>query len=244
MSNLMPFNYEDQQLRTTLVDGEPWFAAKDVCEVLDITWSGSKTIERISEKHKGVVNFTTPGGVQDLLCVDEPGLYKLIMRSNKPEAEKFQDWITDEVIPQIRKTGSYAPAFQIPQTYSEALRLAADLSEDNEKLKEQNAIMAPKADFFDAVADSKDAIDIGSAAKVLDCGMGRTRLFAFLRDSKILMNNNIPYQEFIDRGYFRVVEQKYSKPDGTNCVNTKTLVYQKGLNYIRKLVTGNKLQIV
>jgi phage antirepressor YoqD-like protein len=73
---------------------------------------------------------------------------------------------------------------------------------------------------------------MGSAAKVLDCGIGRNSLFQMLRDHGILMDNNQPYQTFVDRGYFRVVEQKYLKPDGSQCVSTKTLVFQNGLNYI------------
>lgn len=95
----------------------------------------------------------------------------------------------------------------------------------------------PKVEFFDAVADSKDAVPMGNVAKVLGVeGMGRNKLFAFLRGKKVLMRDNQPYQEFVDRGYFRVVEQKWSEPDGTVRVSFKTLVFQKGLDYIRRLL--------
>jgi anti-repressor protein len=94
----------------------------------------------------------------------------------------------------------------------------------------------PKVEFFDQVADSKDAIDIGCAARVLNMGIGRNRLFEILRDKRILMNDNKPYQSYIDRGYFRVIEQKYTKPDGSTNINIKTLVYQRGLDYIRKIL--------
>jgi len=124
---------------------------------------------------------------------------------------------------------------QIPQTFAEALRLAADLAEQKDQLQQQNAIMAPKAEFFDAVADSKDAIAIGEAAKVLNIGIGRNRLFDFLRKKKVLMKDNLPYQEYIDRGYFRTIEQKYQTPEGETKISIKTLVYQKGLDYIRRL---------
>lgn len=153
------------------------------------------------------------------------------------EAWEAYEMLVDEYY-RIKEATNY----HLPQTYGEALRELATTWEEKEALKEQVALMAPKAEFFDAVADSKDAIDIGSAAKVLNCGIGRTKLFKFLRENQVLMKNNVPYQEFIDRGYFRVIEQKYSKPDGTNCINTKTLVYQRGLNYIRKLLE-NKLQL-
>jgi phage antirepressor YoqD-like protein len=102
------------------------------------------------------------------------------------------------------------------------------------------ALMKPKADFFDAVSDSKTAIEMSQAAKVLNYGKGRNTLFAILRAEKVLRDNNEPYQEFVDRGYFRVVEQKYTKPDGTTCISIKTLVYQKGLDYIRKVLDRQK----
>lgn len=103
-------------------------------------------------------------------------------------------------------------------------------------LKIENEEMKPKAEFFDAVADSKTAIQMGEVAKVLDMGIGRNKLFEILRNNKVLMNNNIPYQKYIDNGYFRVIETKFTKPNGDTCVNIKTLVYQKGINYIKKIV--------
>ncbi|MFA5345847.1 MAG: phage antirepressor KilAC domain-containing protein [Candidatus Omnitrophota bacterium] len=102
------------------------------------------------------------------------------------------------------------------------------------------ALMKPKAEFFDAVSDSKTAIEMSQAAKVLNYGKGRNKLFAILRTEKILRDNNEPYQEYVDRGYFRVVEQKYTKPDGSTCISIKTLVYQKGLDYIRKVLDRQK----
>jgi phage antirepressor YoqD-like protein len=108
------------------------------------------------------------------------------------------------------------------------------------KLKEQEASLAeakPKVEFFDAVASSKDAIPMREAAAALNLkGWGRNNLFAFLRDQKILDSNNVPYREFQDRGYFRVVEQTYSDSYAETHVSLKTLVYQKGLDWIRKLI--------
>lgn len=106
-----------------------------------------------------------------------------------------------------------------------------------ENLNQQVIEMKPKAEFFDAVASSKTAIQMADVAKVLDYpGYGRNRLFEFLRNKKVLMNNNQPYQKYIDCGYFRVVEQKYTKPNSETAINIKTLVYQKGVNYIKKLL--------
>lgn len=106
-----------------------------------------------------------------------------------------------------------------------------------EKLMLENKELKPKAEFFDAVANSKNAIQMSEVAKVLNYpGYGRNRLFEFLREKKVLMPNNQPYQKYVDCGYFRVVEQKYTKPNGDIAINIKTLVYQKGVNYIRKLL--------
>ncbi|WP_288060044.1 phage antirepressor KilAC domain-containing protein [Thomasclavelia cocleata] len=106
-----------------------------------------------------------------------------------------------------------------------------------DNLNQQLVEMKPKAEFFDAVADSKTAIPMADVAKVLNYrNFGRNNLFEFLRNKKILMNNNQPYQKYVDCGYFRVIEQKYTKPNGDTAINIKTLVYQKGVNYIKKLL--------
>lgn len=130
--------------------------------------------------------------------------------------------------------------FPIPQTYSEALYLAANQAKQIEEQQKQLEVMQPKADFFDAVADSKTAVPMNDVAKTLAIkGMGRNKLFEFLRNNKILMNNNRPYQKYVDANYFRVIEQHFQK-DGEECINFKTLVYQKGIDYIRKIVLNNK----
>lgn len=111
------------------------------------------------------------------------------------------------------------------------------LEEKCNALLEENQEMKPKAEFFDQVASSKTAIQMAEVAKVLNYpGYGRNRLFEFLRNKKVLMTNNIPYQKYVDCGYFRVIEQKFSKPNGDTAINIKTLVYQKGINFIKKLL--------
>lgn len=127
---------------------------------------------------------------------------------------------------------------ELPKTFAEALRLAAEQAEQIEKQQALIAEQTPKAEFFDAVADSKDAVPMLEVAKVIGIkGMGRNNLFEFLRQEKVLMNNNIPYQRYQDLGYFRVIEQKYTK-NYEECINFKTLVYQKGVDFIRKLINN------
>lgn len=112
--------------------------------------------------------------------------------------------------------------------------LIFDLTSRVKQLSDELEESRPKVSFYDQVTGSKDAIDIGSAAKVLNMGIGRNKLFSFLRENKILQENNQPYQRFIDAGYFRTIEQKFSKPDGSTNISIKTVVYQKGLDYIKK----------
>jgi len=126
--------------------------------------------------------------------------------------------------------------FLIPKTFSEALLLASKQAEQIEKQNQLLLEQKPKVDFFEAVTGSKDTIDIGTVAKVLNKKIGRNKLFEILRDKNILMASNMPYQKFIDCGYFRVIETKYNKPDGSTHIGFKTLVYQKGVNYINKII--------
>ena len=116
------------------------------------------------------------------------------------------------------------------QVMARALEIARKTIEkmknENSVLLEDNQRMKPKEEFFDAVAGSKDAIEIGKVAKVLNYpGVGRNKLFEILREKGILMKDNIPYQKYIDNGCFRTIEQKYSTPNGETRINIKTLVY-------------------
>ena len=234
MKNLIPFDYQGKQVRTVVVDGEPWFVAKDVCEILEHS-DTSVAVSRLDDDEKLTQALFVSGQNREVWCVNESGLYSLVLTSRKEEARTFKRWLTHEVLPSIRKTGGYMAA---PQNYGEALRELATTWEAKQLAEAKVKELQPKADFFDAVASSKTAIQIGNVAKVLDIkGVGRNKLFEILRDKKVLNKENVPYQEFIDRGYFRVIEQKYNKPDGTVCVDLRTLVYQRGVDYIRKLVS-------
>jgi len=218
-------------------NGEPIFCLADLCLVLDLT--PSKVAQRLGEDVLSKYPLLTAGGIQQANFVNEDGLYDVILDSRKPEAKKFRKWITSEVLPSIRKNGSYSVQPKLP-SYAEALRQLADKVEENERLQLENKEMKPKAEFFDTVADSKTAISMNDVAKVLGIkGMGRNNLFEFLRNEKILMSNNVPFQIYVDRGYFRVIEQKYMK-NGEPCMNIKTLVYQKGVDFISKTIKNKR----
>lgn len=227
------FDYGGRQVRTVLVNGEPHFVAKDVCDILTLT-NPTEAIRGLDDDEKTTLRISEGGPEANI--VTEAGLYSLVIRSNKPEAKQFKRWVTHEVLPTIRKTGQYSVA--IPATFAEALRLAADQAEQIEQQTKLLEAAKPKVEFYDQVAGSKDAISIRDAAKVLNVpGVGQNKLFAILRDKRVLMSDNRPYQEYVDRGYFRMIEQKYNQ-SGEAHIAFKTLVYQKGLDYIRRLLTA------
>lgn len=237
MNELQIFNNEEfGDVRMTEIDGKPYFVAADIAMAL-----GYATPRDAIARHcKGVVKRDTPtsGGVQRLSYIGEGDLYRLIMKSKLPNAEKFESWVMDEVLPSIRKHGVYAvdELLDNPELAIKAFTALKEEREKNKALQADNERMKPKEEFFDAVADSKSAISMNEVAKVLSIkGYGRNNLFEFLRTHNILDRFNVPYQKYVDNGWFRVIEQHYQK-NGEPVVTTKTLVYQKGVDGIRKKI--------
>ena len=123
----------------------------------------------------------------------------------------------------------------IPKDYPSALRALANEYERSQKLLAENKYMFPKAEFYDTVASTESLLSMGEVAKVLDMGIGRNKLYKFLRDKDVLMEDNIPYQRYVDAGYFKLTEKHYMSGDDS-IVSTSTYVKQKGVDYIRKLL--------
>lgn len=238
MNDLQIFNSEEfGEIRTAEIDGKPYFVASDVAIALGYTNPRKAVLDHC----KGVTKRYTPtsSGIQSMSYIGEGDLYRLIMKSKLPSAEKFESWVVEEVLPSIRKNGGYiANQEQMTpeQIVANALIVAQNIISQKDKKIEE---LKPKADFFDAVADSKTAISMNEVAKVLAIkGYGRNNLFEFLREEGILDKFNVPYQRYVDCGWFRVIEQKYMK-NGEPVITTKTLVYQKGIDAIRKKIISN-----
>lgn len=106
-NNIVAFNYEEQQVRTIEKNSEPWFVGKDVADILGYTDTAQAVRKHIDDEDKGVVEMTTPGGKQNMVIINESGLYSLILSSKLPTAKKFKRWVTSEVLPSLRKTGEY-----------------------------------------------------------------------------------------------------------------------------------------
>lgn len=243
-NKIQAFNNEEfGEVRTVMVSGEPWFVAVDVCKALELS-NPTVAVSRLDEDERSKFNLGRQG---EGTIVNEAGLYSLILGSRKPEAKAFKRWITHDVIPAIRKTGGY---IQGEETMSDddliarALVMAQKKIELREKeLREKDELLElqkPKVEFADHVTESENAIDMGTFAKYVQkagIDMGRNTLFKWLRGQGILMENNVPYQRYLDLGWFRVVEMVYSTPNN-KYTTSKTLVTGKGqvslVRYIRK----------
>ena len=222
-------------VRTIDREGDVWFVGKDVAAALGYSNTNDALSRHVDpeDKYQGEgVAFPDPHGtLQYPTIINESGLYSLVLSSKLPTAKQFKRWITKEVIPSIRKTGGY---FATPKTYVEALRALADAEEEKERLALENEEMKPKAEFYDAVTGGPTTLEVGTVAKILNCGIGRNKLFEFLKNEGILDGRNIPYQRYVGAGYFRVVETRYLLPSGDYATYSKTVVYQKGVDFIRK----------
>ena len=127
-------NAEFGQVRTVIINNEPWFVGKDVAEILGYSEPRSAVSKKVDEEDRGVAKMETPSGIQEMTIINESGLYSLILSSKLPNAKKFKHWVTSEVLPSIRKTGSY----HLPSTYKEALIQLVAQVEENERLQLEN----------------------------------------------------------------------------------------------------------
>ena len=210
MNDVTPFAYGDHSVRTLTIDGEPWFVLADLCKVLGIN-NGRMVADRLAADMKGVSQIDTLGGRQSVTIVSEPGMYEVVIRSDKPEAAAFRRWITSEVLPQIRKTGSYSatPQLSEDQIVQQALAITAARVE---KLTAQLAIAQPKADAFDRWLSSNvdyPVAVVANALASLGADLGRNRLFAWLDANHWIYRTALkgqwhPLQTQIDTGRLSV----------------------------------------
>lgn len=157
-------NAELGKVRVAGTSEEPLFCLSDVCKMLDLHTGMTK--QRLDEKGVSSIDTLTKGGIQPIIYISEKNLYKVIMRSDKPQAEPFQDWVCGEVLPSIRKTGSYSVQPKLP-SYAEALRQLADKVEENERLQIENKDMKPKAEYFDTLVERGSNLNLRDTAKMI-----------------------------------------------------------------------------
>lgn len=205
MLNLIPFNFNDNQIRVVDIDGQPWFLAADICRALDHT-DTSVSVGRLDDDEKLPQTLFVSGQNRNVWLINESGLYSLILTSRKPEAKQFKKWVTAEVLPSIRKTGQYqAPAFQIPQTLPEALRLAADLADQVQQQQLMIEHQKPAVEFVERFVEARSAKSMREVAKVL--GLKEKDFIARLLQEKILFRQSgslLPFAGYQHKGYFTV----------------------------------------
>lgn len=241
MANIQVFEYQNNKVRTVDVDGEAWFVLKDVCEVLHLGTT-AKVAERLDDDEKGMNQIHTPGGTQNVTVVNESGLYHVILRSDKPEAAPFRRWVTNDVLPAIRKTGSYnAPQLTRSQLLATALIAAHEELEEKDK---QIETMKPKALFADAVSASNQSILVGEMAKLLSQNgiqMGKNRLFQWMRENGYLIKDkkrtdyNMPTQKSMELRLFEIKETSIAHSDGHTSINKTPKVTGIGQVYFVNL---------
>jgi len=222
MSALDVFTYADQQVRTVIVDGEPWFVARDVSDVLGLT-NSRMAVSRLDADGVSTTDLIDSlGRKQAASIVNEAGLYELIFQSRRPEARGFKRWVTHEVLPQIRRTGRFEqvePEQALPQSYADALRQLAAQVEAREQLEAKAVEDAPKVAAWDEIASAGGDFEVADAAKMLaraGVDTGRQRLFGQLEGFGWIYRDPAgkwkARQSAVDAGYLAEKPQSHHHP--------------------------------
>ena len=246
-TEIQRFDFKGAALRTlTDENGGPWFVAKDVCDVLELSNVSQTLARRLDDDEKSSItlNDGTPGNPNRAI-VSESGLYVLVLASRKPEAHEFKRWVTHEVLPQIRRTGGYIPTTDADDDMTilaKAVMIGQRTMEEQKRriAAQESHIkeLEPKARFADAVAASDGTCLIGELAKMLrqnGLSIGQNRLFEILRQDGYLgktgSSRNVPTQKAMDLGLFRIKETAVTHSDGHVTINRTAKVTGKGQTY-------------
>ena len=242
-NEIQQFDFKGASLRTLTDEaGEPWFVAKDVCDILALS---NATVALQSLDDDELTKFNLGGQHGEANIISEPGLYRLVMKSRKPEAKEFQRWVTHEVLPQIRRTGGYIPTNDTDDDMTilaKAVMIGQRTMEEQKRKiaaqSERIKTLEPKARFADAVSASDGTCLIGELAKMLrqnGMDIGQNRLFQILRDDGFLgktgSNRNVPTQKAMDMRLFKIKETAIEHSDGHVTINRTPKVTGKGQTY-------------
>lgn len=254
MNELQVFNYESNEVRTVMIDGEPWFCLVDVCRVLGLS-SPHKVAERLDPDELTGIKVRSGGQTREMIFINESGLYNVILRSDKPDAKPFRKWVTSEVLPTVRKHGAYMTPDTIEKVLTDPdtiIRLATTLKEEKEKrraLEAQVKADRPKVLFADSVSASKDSILVRELATLLrqnGVSIGQNRLFAWLRENGYLIrrkgsDRNMPTQKAMELGLFEIKETVINHSDGHTSVNKTPKVTGKGQQSFINMFLGGEV---
>lgn len=238
MNELQVFNNEMfGNVRVLLQGDEPWFVAKDVADTLGYQ-NGSRDVNRHTDEEDRTKTMVFDGNQnKETILINESGLYSLVLSSKLPNAKQFRRWVTSEVLPSLRKYGSYN--MNIPRTLPDALKAYANEIEEHNKTKALLEEQKPKVLFADAVNASHTSILVGDLAKLLrqnGLDIGQNRLFEKLRQEGYLIKQkgesyNMPTQRSMDMKLFEVKESTFTNPDGSTHITKTSKVTGKGQIY-------------
>lgn len=243
MKDLQLFNFNSNQVRTVLIDNEPYFVGKDVAKILGYANTRDALSKHVDTEDKNSVVIRDGNkGNPNQVVINESGLYSLILSSKLPAAKEFKRWVTKEVLPTIRKNGAYLTDQKAYDITHDKDSLADLLLQAGEQLKQKDLQimeMKPKALFADSVATSHTTILVGDLAKILKQNgieMGQKRLFNWLRDNKYLISRkgadyNSPTQKSMELGLFEIKESTHINGDGVTVTTKTPKVTGKGQQY-------------
>lgn len=245
-------NSEFGKVRVSVVNGKPMFCLSDICKILNLQPGATKN--RLDEKGVSLINIPTNGGMQNIVYVNEKDLYKAIMRSDKPEAEAFQDWVCEDVLPSIRKHGAYMTPETIEKTLTSPdfiIKLATQLKDEQEKRKQAEAKIEadkPKVLFSEAVSASNKSILVRELAKLITQNgyqIGEKQLYERLRKAGYLCSvgesRNQPTQTYMNIGLFEIKKRVIMDGDEAKVYNT-TVVTPKGVHYFINKFLGRGMK--
>lgn len=255
MNELKIFSNEQfGEVRTSIVNNEPYFMLNDICRVLEIKNSrDAKT--RLNTKGVVTTDTHTNGGIQKADFINESNLYKLVFQSRKPQAEKFSEWVTSEVLPSIRKNGAYMTGETLEKALTSPdflIDLATKLKEEQEQrkqLEERVKQDRPKVLFAESVETASNSCLVGELAKLISQNgheIGQNRLFNWLRDKGYLIkrkgeNYNLPSQYSMDLGLMEIKKRSINNPDGTVRTTSTTKITGKGQIYFINKFIGKEI---
>ncbi|KAA8455275.1 phage antirepressor KilAC domain-containing protein [Weissella paramesenteroides] len=242
------FNFENSEIRTTLIDGTPYFVGKDVANILGYKRTADAIASHVDSEDKGVGEIETPGGVQKLVVINESGLYSLVLSSKLPSAKKFKRWVTTDVLPDIRMHGAYLSNEKIeeilmdPETIISLAKQVKDERAKNALLTQQVAESRPKADYYDKIMQSKSLVTITQIAK--DYGWSAKQMNDKLHELGVqykIGGQWVLYSKYQDKGYTFSHTVDITKKDGSTDVKMNTKWTQKGRLFIYNLLKENDI---
>lgn len=258
MNQQQIFNFESKQVRTILVNDEPFFVGKDVATILGYSNGPKAMRDHVDEEDKLTERIVMSGQNREVIVINESGLYSLILSSKMPNARKFKRWVTSEVLPTIRKHGAYmtdetlAKAITSPEFGIMLLTELKNEREQKEQAQQQLKVQEPQVIFAKTVEVSQNSVAVKVLATILKqngMNIGQNRMFSWLREHKYLSSRqgktwNMPTQKAMEKGLFELKANTYFHNNGVPETNYTPLVTGKGqIYFINKFKNEFSLEV-